>query len=53
MASSAVLERCGQDLPDTDLHVLTNGRNFKDAVDAAAWTRCRRRADDLGGAARR
>ncbi|SFJ30773.1 His-Xaa-Ser system radical SAM maturase HxsC [Caulobacter sp. UNC279MFTsu5.1] len=36
---TAVLERCGQELPDTGLHVLTNGRNFKDATAAATWIR--------------
>lgn len=36
---TAVLERCGLELPDTSLHVLTNGRNFRDGTAAAAWTR--------------
>jgi His-Xaa-Ser system radical SAM maturase HxsC len=36
---TAVLERCGQELPDTDLHVLTNGRNFREPHAAAAWAR--------------
>lgn len=36
---TAVLERCGQELPDTDLHVLTNGRNFREPRAAAAWAR--------------
>jgi His-Xaa-Ser system radical SAM maturase HxsC len=34
---SAVLRRCGDMLPDTELHVLTNGRTFKDPSAAADW----------------
>lgn len=34
---SAVLAACGEQLPDTTLHVLTNGRNFRDPVAAADW----------------
>jgi His-Xaa-Ser system radical SAM maturase HxsC len=36
---SAVLARCGEVLPDTALHVLTNGRNFRDPRAAQDWTR--------------
>ncbi len=35
---SAVLARCGEELPNTALHVLTNGRNFRDPGAARAWT---------------
>jgi len=34
---SALLRRCGEKLPDTQLHVLTNGRNFQDGAAAADW----------------
>lgn len=34
---SAVLRACGQYLPDTALHVLTNGRTFSDPNAAAGW----------------
>jgi His-Xaa-Ser system radical SAM maturase HxsC len=34
---SAVLRACGEHLPDTDLHILTNGRSFRDPVAAADW----------------
>lgn len=36
---TAVLQRCGEDLPDTHLHILTNGRNFRDPLAAARWIR--------------
>jgi His-Xaa-Ser system radical SAM maturase HxsC len=32
-----VLEACATELPDTSLHILTNGRLFKHADQAAAW----------------
>lgn len=34
---SQILARCGEVLPDTQLHVLTNGRTFRDPVAAADW----------------
>lgn len=34
---SRVLARCGEVLPDTHLHVLTNGRTFCDPAAAADW----------------
>jgi His-Xaa-Ser system radical SAM maturase HxsC len=32
-----VLAACGRELPDTQLHVLTNGRAFSEAAAAAEW----------------
>jgi len=36
---SRVLARCGEVLPETHLHVLTNGRTFRDPAAAADWRR--------------
>lgn len=36
---SEILRACGQHLPETSLHVLTNGRRFQDPAAAADWTR--------------
>lgn len=34
---TAILSACGRELPDTHLHVLTNGRRFADARAAERW----------------
>lgn len=34
---SEILHACGQELPDTSIHVLSNGRLFQDAAAAADW----------------
>lgn len=34
---TAILEACHQHLPSTELHILTNGRNFRDREAAKAW----------------
>jgi His-Xaa-Ser system radical SAM maturase HxsC len=32
-----ILAACGEVLPDTHLHVLTNGRSFRNVADASIW----------------
>lgn len=36
---SEILAACGRELPDTSMHVLSNGRLFQDPLAAADWVR--------------